>query len=66
MERLEGLRIDFRKNSSASKISSPCYVQSDEDDGMHTSYDDNYDDVPEIVFIVNLNFIHNKAPFFYS
>jgi hypothetical protein len=46
MERLEGLRIDFRKDSLASKTSGPCYVQCDKYDEMHSSYDDNYDDVP--------------------
>jgi len=34
MESLEVIRRDYRKNSLASKASSPCYVQSDEDEGM--------------------------------
>jgi len=34
MESLEVIRRDYRKNSLASKASSPCYVQSDEEEGM--------------------------------
>jgi len=34
MESLEVIRRDYRKNSLASKASSPCYVQSDEEETM--------------------------------
>jgi hypothetical protein len=34
MESLEVIRRDYRKNSMASKATSPCYVQSDEEEGM--------------------------------
>merc|ERR1712126_172402 len=34
MESLEVIRRDYRKNSFASKAPSPCYVQSDEDEGV--------------------------------
>ena len=32
MENLEVIRRDYRKNSLATNIQSPCYVQSDEED----------------------------------
>ena len=36
MDNLEEIRRDYRKNSLATNIQTPCYIQSDEEEGTNS------------------------------